>query len=129
MDFQTVLAEVKQVLPKVDLDPSKDAKPLLDEIVKRSGLLLAIDGGERYQFAHLTLQEFFAAEALVNDEQGLLARFRDDPDGWREVVKLWCGLGIDCTALVRGVPKQIRWQRSSAWPTRSKSTPSCPTGC
>ena len=38
MDFQTVLAEVKQVLPKVDLDPSKDAKPLLDEIVERSGL-------------------------------------------------------------------------------------------
>ena len=51
----------------------------------------------------MTLQEFFAAEALVNDEQGLLERFRGDPDGWREVVKLWCGLGINCTALVRGV--------------------------
>ena len=37
IDFQTVLTEVRKVLPSVDLDPTKDAKPLLDEIVERAG--------------------------------------------------------------------------------------------
>jgi hypothetical protein len=100
VDFETVLEDVKTVLPSVDLDPRADAQPLLTEIVERSGLLLAIDGGQRYQFAHLTLQEFFAAEALLGDDETLFQQFHDDPDAWREVVKLWCGLANDSTELI-----------------------------
>ncbi|NET60584.1 MAG: NACHT domain-containing protein, partial [Symploca sp. SIO2E6] len=47
MNYQTLLAEVKKVLPGLNIE-EEQAVPLLDEIVERSGLLLAIDGGERY---------------------------------------------------------------------------------
>jgi energy-coupling factor transporter ATP-binding protein EcfA2 len=103
VDFQTIYEQVKLVLPKVDLKADTDVRPLLTEIVERSGLLLSIDGGQRYQFAHLTLQEYFAAAQLVNDENGLFDRFSGDHDTWRETVKLWCGLGQDSTSLIRKV--------------------------
>jgi HEAT repeat protein len=102
IDYQTVLAQVQQVLPGLNLPPGNTV-PLLDEIVERSGLLLEIDGGERYQFAHLTLQEFFAAAALLENGEELVTRFTTDPDAWRETVKLWCGLAGDSTALIWGV--------------------------
>ena len=100
MKMETVLAEVKKVLPNLNLT-DKDADPLLEEIVNRSGLLQKIDGGERYQFAHLTLQEFFAAGALRYDVEGMLTRFKENQDIWREAVKIWCGLDHDSTNLIR----------------------------
>lgn len=103
MDYQTVLDQVRKVLPGLNLRPEQDACPILNEIVERSGLLLSIDGGERYQFAHLTLQEFFAASELMDDAEGIVVRFHADHDTWRETVKLWCGLTGDSTALIRKV--------------------------
>ncbi len=102
IDLQTIIAEIKEVLPALNLEP-KEADPLLDEIVERSGLLLPVDGGAKFQFAHLTLQEFFAATALGSDGPGLLKRFLQDPDAWRETVKLWCGLEQDSTKLVESI--------------------------
>ncbi len=102
IDYLTVIAEVKRVLPSLNIDIEK-AEAFLKEIVERSGLLLEIDGGERYQFAHLTLQEYFAAEKLREVEQGLVTRFEKDPDGWREVVKLWCGLAEDSTKIIERI--------------------------
>jgi hypothetical protein len=102
IDYLTVIAEVKRVLPSLNIDIEK-AEGFLKEIVERSGLLLEIDGGERYQFAHLTLQEYFAAAKLIEDEQGLITRFEKDPDGWREVVKLWCGLAEDSTNIIEQI--------------------------
>jgi hypothetical protein len=99
LDLPTVLAEITEVLPSVSRK-AEDARPLLDEIVERSGLLLALDGGLRYQFAHLTLQEFFVAQKLQDDAGGLLGRFQADPGAWREPVKLWCGLAHDSTGLI-----------------------------
>ncbi len=102
VDYLTVIAEVKRVLPSLNIDEDK-AESFLKEIVERSGLLLEIDGGDRYQFAHLTLQEYFAAAKLIEDEPGLIARFEKDPDGWREVVKLWCGLANDSTNIIERI--------------------------
>ncbi|WNZ46013.1 NACHT domain-containing protein [Leptolyngbya boryana CZ1] len=103
MQFQQVLAEVGQVLPSLNLEAGKDAQPMLREIVERSGLLMEIDGGERYQFAHLTLQEFFVAELLRENADELLNRFERDRASWREMVKLWCGLVGDSTGLIARV--------------------------
>jgi len=103
IDYQTVLNVIRRILPDLNLSPERDTRPLLDEIVERSGLLLSIDGGERYQFAHLTLQEYFAAIKLRSDTQGLLARYRSHPDTWRETVKLWCGLSQDSTVVIQAV--------------------------
>jgi hypothetical protein len=102
VDLPTVLDEVKKVLPSVNRQP-EDARPLLDEVVERSGLLLALDGGLRYQFTHLTLQEFFAARELQDDAETLIVHFEADPDAWRETVKLWCGLAHDSTDLIRAI--------------------------
>jgi predicted NACHT family NTPase len=102
IDLKTVLAQVKQVLPTLNLT-NDDIEPLLDEIVERSGLLLMIDGGERYQFAHLTLQEFFAALALRDDANQLLTRFKVDQDAWRETIKIWCGLDHDSSKFIRKI--------------------------
>ncbi len=102
MEFKAVLNHVRQVLPDLSLQPD-DARPLLDEIVERSGLLLAIDGGARYSFAHLTLQEFFAAGCLRDDATEMIGRFKADRDIWRETIKLWCGLAIDSTHLIEAV--------------------------
>ena len=99
-DLKTALKEVKDLLPELNLE-NKDADLLLDEIVKRSGLLLELDGGKLYQFTHLTLQEFFAASALAQDSAGLLERFKKDQAAWRETVKLWCGLGHDSTRFIK----------------------------
>lgn len=100
IDLTTALEEVNKVLPSLNLK-NEQAQPILNEIVERSGLLLSLDGGLKYQFAHLTLQEFFAAQALEADAAGLIERYRDDQDTWREAVRLWCGLDHDSTALIR----------------------------
>ncbi|NEO87220.1 MAG: NACHT domain-containing protein [Spirulina sp. SIO3F2] len=96
---QVVRQEVGQVLPDLNLSVV-ETDGILEEIIARSGLLLEIDGGERFQFAHLTLQEFFAAAALQNDQAGLVERFERDVAAWREVVKLWCGLVGNSTGLI-----------------------------
>jgi hypothetical protein len=103
LNFREVMGEIKTALPGLDLDAEKDASPILAEIVERSGLLLRIDGGAKYQFSHLTLQEFFAAEALRDQPDQMIQRVETDLDAWREVVKLWCGLANDSTAVIQAI--------------------------
>lgn len=103
IDHENMLLQLKNILPSLNLDAGQDASNILKEIVERSGLLLEIDGGERYQFGHLTLQEFFVASALQNKDLELIQAYQLDPDGWREPVKLWCGLAVDSTEVVKAV--------------------------
>jgi len=105
IEYQTVMEEIRKVLPSINLK-TDDAEPLLNEIVERSGLMISVDGGLGYQFAHLTLQEYFAARALEDDPDSLLQRFMDDPDNWRETVKLWCGVGHDTTKQIKAIFKR-----------------------
>ena len=73
----------------------EDPAGVIREVVEQSGLLLSLDAEERYQFAHLTVQEYFAACALRDDLDGLLERYRANPEAWREPLLLWCGLAAD----------------------------------
>ena len=93
ISYDTIINKLKEVLPDLNLSPS-DTNPIIKEICDRSGLLLRIDGGENYKFAHLSLQEYFAAEALREKEQELINKFKIDTVAWREIVKLWCGLAL-----------------------------------
>jgi energy-coupling factor transporter ATP-binding protein EcfA2 len=102
IELPQVIQEIKKVLPTLNLKDD-EADSMLDEIVERSGLLLSIDGGARVAFAHLTLQEFFAAGALSGDAPALIGRFEADRDGWREVAKLWCGFDHDSTKLISAI--------------------------
>jgi len=100
--WRTVELEVTSILPNLNLQPDC-TRSILSEIVERNGLLLKIDGGERYQFAHLTLQEFFVASQLRDNADSLISHFKADPDAWRETLKLWCGIAGDSTNLIREV--------------------------
>ncbi len=101
-----VWEQVKQVLPSLNLEP-KEANSIVDEIVKRSGLLLRIDGGQRYYFPHLTLQEYFVAAALTNRQDELIQKWQNAPSDWLEIVKLWCGLpNNSSTDLIAAVYQQ-----------------------
>jgi hypothetical protein len=102
MNFEETLAQIKDALPSLSL-PAEAAQQMLIEIVERSGLLLELDNGQRYQFTHLTLQEYFAASKLITSEADLIAKFKSDKDAWRETVKLWCGLARDCSTLLSEV--------------------------
>ncbi|MEM9274830.1 MAG: NACHT domain protein, partial [Cyanobacteria bacterium P01_F01_bin.143] len=103
IEYEEVLDQVRVLLPSLNLNPERDTQAILAEIVDRSGLFLPIDGGQRYQFSHLTLQEYFAAEALANQEDGLVNRFKQDTVTWRETVKLWCGLAGNKTSFIKQV--------------------------
>jgi hypothetical protein len=107
LDYLIVLAEIKKVLPSLNLN-AEQSQAILEEIEQRSGLLLKIDGGERYQFAHLSLQEFFAAAALLDKGDDLVQKFRIDQVTWREVVKLWCGLALNSTNVIQAVYQRDR---------------------
>ncbi|MBN8657217.1 MAG: NACHT domain-containing protein [Anaerolineae bacterium] len=102
IDLVVALKQIQKVLPRLSLS-EEDAQQVLDEIIERSGLLIPVDGGVRYQFAHLTLQEFFAAKALMSEPKKLIDFFKKDKDAWREVVRLWCGIGHDSTNLIRHI--------------------------
>ncbi|WP_212667020.1 NACHT domain-containing NTPase [Acaryochloris marina] len=106
LTWLTVNEQVASILPGLNLKAEDDLDPILEEICERSGLLMPIDGGEGYQFTHLTLQEFFAATQLIDDVESLIKHFSKDPDVWRETVKLWCGLAGDSTRLIRAVYKK-----------------------
>ncbi|MCP2269484.1 NACHT domain-containing protein [Actinokineospora diospyrosa] len=88
--YEDVLAEITRVSPTIGVKES-DANQVLEEIVDRSGLLLRLDGGSAYMFAHLSLQEYLAAVAYEQNPTALLDAYRANPADWREVVKLWCG--------------------------------------
>ena len=102
IDYKTIMGEIRKVLPSINLK-DEDAESLLNEIVERSGLMVSINGGVEYQFAHLTLQEYFAACELGDDQEGLIRRYLEDPDSWMEPVKLWFGLGYDSTKVIQTI--------------------------
>lgn len=100
LPYHDVVRRIGEMLPDLNREPA-EARDILEEIVQRSGFLVYVDGGDKVQFAHLTLQEFFAAQQLQGDGDGLLDRFRGDPDRWRETVRLWCGVAEqDCSAFL-----------------------------
>jgi hypothetical protein len=97
--FTKVFEEIKKILPKINR-PETDIQAILEEIVERSGLLLTVDNGDYYQFAHLTMQEYFAAKQLIDKQNELLSKFENDKQTWRETIKLWCGLANDTTEMI-----------------------------
>ena len=92
------------LLPDLNLG-EEHVKPLVDEIVERSQLLVALDkDGQRYGFRHLTLQEYLAARELAEEPDRLLRNYLADPDSWRETLRMWCAVGSrECTSMVRAV--------------------------
>ncbi|WP_339156581.1 NACHT domain-containing protein [Actinomadura luteofluorescens] len=104
IDSDKVLELVETLLPGFDLG-SEHASRLLEEIVNRSQLLVALNRAQsRFAFAHLVLQEYLAAHALSGSPEILLRNYRADPESWRETVKIWCAVAqMDCTGVISEV--------------------------
>lgn len=103
VEYKTVMDQVQLAITNLNVEKDTKSSDIVEEIVQRSGLLLSLDGGQRFEFAHSTLREFFAAEALKDDQPAILDRFANDPQNWSETVKLWCGLDHDSTSLIETV--------------------------
>jgi putative pyrroloquinoline-quinone binding quinoprotein len=101
MRYEEVLAEIRVVLARHDRQPGA-AAAVLDEIVERSGLLVRVDGGERYRFADGALQQYFAALELHDRPSEVLRRYRTDRAAWRGVLELSCE-GDDATEVIDGL--------------------------
>ncbi|WP_406365091.1 NACHT domain-containing protein [Streptomyces sp. NBC_00645] len=100
MPYDKVAPVMRETLERYG-HPADGGEDMLDEIVDRSGLLLSADNGERFQFAHLTLQEYLAATALADEPAALLEHYHQNPEVWRETLRLWCGVvSHDCSGLV-----------------------------
>jgi predicted NACHT family NTPase len=74
MTEKEVMQEMLLYLPQIQLK-NKDAKPLLGEIWQRSYLLRQISM-DRYDFLHLSFQEYFTALELKEQEEPGLARMQ-----------------------------------------------------
>ncbi|MET7286114.1 NACHT domain-containing protein [Streptomyces sp. NPDC005573] len=100
---EELLDLIADFLPTIDL-PRTDSRAILEEIAAQYGLLKAQAHGW-YGFLHLTLQEHFAAAALL--ELGpagveMAVRARHDP-WWEEVILLLAGSLADATGLLLGI--------------------------
>ena len=56
------------------------------------GVVLALDGGERYGFIHPALRALLAAEQFRDQEADILRLYRQDRGVWREVLLMWFGM-------------------------------------
>ena len=104
MREEDVVSIIADTIGRFGMDRSH-VRPMLEEIVKRSELLIAV-ASLSYAFRHLSLQEYLAATELARKPGELLARYRAHADRWREAVKLWCGAsGADCTEVIGELAK------------------------
>jgi len=87
-----------------------DAKPFLDEIWQRSYLLRQI-ARDRYDFLHLSFQEYFTAQELKEQEDGIAAIVQHVGEPWwEEPILLYAGIireASTLTTLIRSIQKQV----------------------
>jgi HEAT repeats len=94
-----LLALIAEFLPTVNLSQEQN-RPILREIVEENGLIKEQAHGW-YGFLHLTLQEYFVAQYISeNDKLDELLRYRGDP-WWEEVFSLYAGSTPDASPLLQ----------------------------
>lgn len=74
---------------------SANVKQILDEITLRHGLLIETSGGEKYEFAHFSIQEYYAAKKLKDNPQGVFDWFFKNQINWLETLRIWCSIVDD----------------------------------
>jgi predicted NACHT family NTPase len=106
MTEKEVMKELLRYFPQVQLK-REDAKPFLDEIWQRSYLLRQISI-DRYDFLHLSFQEYFTALELKEQEDGISTIIKHLPEPWwEEPILLYAGISKDATALIKRIQKEV----------------------
>ncbi|NAS89941.1 hypothetical protein C4E24_09500, partial [ANME-1 cluster archaeon AG-394-G21] len=106
MTEREVMQEMLIYLPQIRLKKG-DAKPLLDEIWQRSYLLRQISM-DRYDFLHLSFQEYFTASELKEQEDGIsiIIQHLEEP-WWEEPILLYAGISKNATALIKRIQEEV----------------------
>ena len=106
MTEKEVMKELLRYFPQVQLK-REDAKPFLDEIWQRSYLLRQISI-DRYDFLHLSFQEYFTALELKEQEDGISTIIKHllEP-WWEEPILLYAGISKDATVLIKRIKKEV----------------------
>jgi HEAT repeat protein len=106
MTEKEVMQEMLMYLPQIRLKKG-DAKPLLDEIWRRSYLLRQISM-DRYDFLHLSFQEYFTASELKEQEDGIstIIQHLEEP-WWEEPILLYAGMSKNATALIKRIEQEV----------------------
>jgi predicted NACHT family NTPase len=92
---------------------STERKALLEEIM-RDGLL--IRSGDRVEFAHMSFQEFLAAQSLLGEPTGktatgVLKQYLAGDDWWSDVLRFYIGLSgkpKELAAWIDGTMQRVR---------------------
>jgi len=106
MTEKEVMKELFRYFPQVQLK-REDAKQFLDEIWQRSYLLRQISI-DRYDFLHLSFQEYFTALELKEQEDGISTIIKHLPEPWwEEPILLYAGISKDATALIKRIQKEV----------------------
>jgi predicted NACHT family NTPase len=106
MTEKEVMQEMLMYFQQIQLK-KEEAKPLLDEIWQRSYLLRQISM-DRYDFLHLSFQEYFTASELKERDDGIstIIRHLEEP-WWEEPILLYAGISKDATALIKRIQEEV----------------------
>ncbi len=101
-----ILKEMSKYFPQIQLS-KRDAKPILNEIWKRSYLLRQISIN-KYDFLHLSFQEYFTALELKEREDGLstITEHLSEP-WWEEPILLFAGISKDASGLIKKIEDDV----------------------
>jgi formylglycine-generating enzyme required for sulfatase activity/3',5'-cyclic AMP phosphodiesterase CpdA len=100
IEIKKIIQEPLEELGKSDTDPEK----LLLNIRDRSGIFMGYSESE-YGFAHLSFQEYLAAEEVRNTDQIEILIKNYNKKWWREVILL--SLGLDNPSIIKPFMEQI----------------------
>jgi HEAT repeat protein len=106
MTEKEVMQEMRKYFQQIKLK-NEDAEPFLDEIWQRSYLLRQISM-DRYDFLHLSFQEYFTAFELKEQEDGIstIIGHLEEP-WWEEPILLYAGISKNATALINRIKKEV----------------------
>ena len=106
MTKKEVMQEMRKYFQQIKLKED-DAEPFLDEIWQRSYLLRQISM-DRYDFLHLSFQEYFSALELKEQEYGIstIIQHLGEP-WWEEPILLYAGMSKDATALIERIREEV----------------------
>jgi len=106
MTEKEVVGEMLRHFGQVGLK-EEDAKAFLDEIRQRSYLLRQISM-ERYDFLHLSFQEYFTALELKEREDGISVIIEHVAEPWwEEPILLYAGTSRDASGLIKRVREEV----------------------
>jgi formylglycine-generating enzyme required for sulfatase activity len=126
LDLERQLAKIfRETYNKSQGDARDLARDFLELVEEQTGLLQA-RGKNLYGFLHLTLEEYLAARALLDqrfDTPNLLQQYTNQP-GWREVIRL-CVASI---REVRGTQRALSELLATPTDTQTRSIPAIRAG-